>query len=338
MKIEIEHQYRAVRETAGYYLREDMGWIAVYGADRLTWLQGMVSNDTRLLAQGTITSLPACLLNATGHLVSDMTLINVIGKTPYVLLDLPRAHVPRVHALLDRYIIMEDARLEDWKAQWMGLTLQGPQSAEIAHSLRSLFPNVADALQGAVELEADHTGSGGWDIYTPRTALPGLIDALRERGVTEIGTEAQEILRVEEGIPKYGADMDETTIALEAGLGPTHISFTKGCYIGQEIIARIDSRGHTNRALTGFVIEPSADALPEAGDKIYGAGEDGGERETGRITSVIAESPARDGRPIALGYARHEHRQPGTLLFSRGASGEISLRVTELPFYPRNDT
>ena len=336
MKNEIETQYRAVREAAGYYKRPEMGWIAVHGADRLTWLQGMVSNDTRLLAQGIVASLPACLLNATGHLVSDMTLINVIGKTPFVLIDLPRANTERVHGLLDRYIIMEDVTLEDWKDHWTCLTLQGPQAEAILSDLRPLFQTAKDSLGGAVEAAANHTGSGGWDIFAPSAVIAQLINDLQKRGIMEIGTEAQEILRVEAGLPKFGADMDETTIALEAGLGPTHISMTKGCYVGQEIIARIDSRGHTNRALTGFLIE--AGELPNAGDKIYGAGENGAERETGRITSAIAKSPAMNNRSLALGYARHEHREPNTFLTARSERGETRLRVIELPFYPRNDT
>ena len=110
-------------------------------------------------------------------------------------------------------------------------------------------------------------------------AIPAFVAELEKRGVIKIEPEAQEILRVEAGLPKFGADMDETTIALEAGLGPTHISLTKGCYIGQEIVARIDSRGHTNRALTGFVLETGE--LPNAGDKIFGPDADGAERETG---------------------------------------------------------
>ena len=333
MNNETRMQYRAVREAAGYFRREDHGWIAVYGLDRLTWLQGMVSADTRLMALGTATRLPACLLDSTGHLISDMALINVTGKEAFVLLDLPRRNQARVMALLDRYIIMEDVTLEDWSEKWGCVTLQGPDSLRIADSLRSLFPEANDALSGAIEVMADHTGSGGWDIFASASLLPALIASLEERGAIEIGAEAQDILRIEAGIPKYGADMDETNIALEAGLGPTHISMTKGCYIGQEIIARIDSRGHTNRALTGFTIASSE--LPSPGDKIYAITGDGAERETGRLTSVIAESPAMDGSAIALGYARHEHRQPETTLTARGENRKARLCVTELPFYPR---
>lgn len=136
-------------------------------------------------------------------------------------------------------------------------------------------------------------------------------------------------------MPKYGVDMDETTLAPEAGLMATHISLTKGCYVGQEIVARIDSRGHTNRALTGLVFEDGD--VPASGDKIFADDEGGGARETGRVTSVVSSSPAMNGRPIALGYVRHEHRAPGSRVRVQsnieGADIARTATVVELPFY-----
>ncbi len=135
---------------------------------------------------------------------------------------------------------------------------------------------------------------------------------------------------MEAGIPKYGVDMDETTLAPEAGLMATHISLTKGCYVGQEIIARIHSRGHTNRALTGLVFD--AGDAPASGDKII-ALEDGNPRETGRITSVVASSPAMNGSAIALGYVRHEHRALDSQVHVVGSNRTRIGSVVELPFY-----
>ena len=278
MNDDVLKQYQDFRNGEGYWMTEDTGTIEVRGADRFTWLQGMISNDTTLLAEGKTKRLPACLLNATGHLLSDMVLFNRSGEDPHVIVEVPRMNLEKVYRILDRYLITEDVQLRK--------------------------------LEGE---EADRRRIKLYDVGR------------------ELGKDAFEILRVESGIPKYGVDMDESVIALEAGLGPTHISFTKGCYVGQEIIARIDSRGHTNRALTGFVVE-SGD-IPVFGDKIFGTAEDGGEKETGRITSVIAESPAMNYAPIAMGYARHEHRTPDTILHSRGEGRETVLRVVALPFY-----
>lgn len=326
MNNEVEQQYRAVRETQGWMERADVGRLAIRGEDRFTWLQGMVSNDVRLLEKGTVRRLQACVLDATGHVLTDLTLINWGGEQPFVLAEMPLQNLARIAAQFDRYIIMEDVEIEDVTEKIGCLTLQGPETeTEMLQSLAS----TADLNS----LSADHTGSSGFDLYffQPEQIKPTIQSCLSSLNLAEIGQEAQEILRIEAGIPKFGAELDESVIALEANIGPTHISLTKGCYVGQEIMARIDSRGHTNRALTGLLV--TGETLPHPGDKIYLTEEDGSERETGRITSVLPESPALQYRPIALGYVRHEHRAPGAILKARGADRETILEVRELPFY-----
>jgi aminomethyltransferase len=171
---------------------------------------------------------------------------------------------------------------------------------------------------------ADHTGEGGFDVYLRATEAAGLRDKLTASGIPIIGESAAEMLRIEAGIPRYGVDMDESNIPLECNLEATHISHTKGCYIGQEIIARIHSRGHTNRGLTGFLVEGSE--LPKHGDRIYVTA-DAERREAGWLTSAV--NSATVGRPISLGYLRHE--------FSDGkhdlATAEgIRLTMHPLPF------
>ena len=351
LKQDVLEQYWAVRNGMGWFDRSQVGKLAITGEDRFTWLQGMVSNDVKWLSHDRFYGqIRACVLDATGHLLSDMTLVRVSGKSAakltiplkmaeaeLVLADLPRENVAKIGAIFDRFIIMEDVEIHDVSDAIACFSLQGYKAykywdmggAEKDDPLNQKFKYV-------YTMPADYNGDRGFNAYFAAEHTSAMRDIMRQAGIVEVGTEAQEILRVEAGIPKYGADMDETTIALEAGLGPTHISFTKGCYVGQEIIARIDSRGHTNRALTGFIVESGE--IPVPGDKIFGTDEAGAERETGRITSVVAESPAMDGSPIALGYARHEHREPGNVLRSRGGSGESRLRVTALPFYaPKNE-
>lgn len=333
-------EYRAVREETGLLDRSGVGKLAIVGPDRYSWLQGMVSNDVRRLEQGAA-SLPACILDATGHLLTDLTLITVPGgsalaaalglaETDFALAELPRANVEKIYTLLDRFLIMEEVALQDVSEGLGCLSLQGPRSAEL---LRDGLPGAGDFLA----VEADHTGSGGIDLYCAAEAVEAIRQALLRKGVPEVGAETQEILRVEAGIPLYGRDMDESVIALEANLGPTHISLAKGCYVGQEIIARIDSRGHTNRALTGFVL--SGTPLPTPGEKLTSlpTGEESAPREVGRLTSVVAASPAMDGRPIALGYARHEARAPGTRLRIGEGASERTAEVVALPF-PRRAT
>ncbi|HZT42260.1 MAG TPA: glycine cleavage T C-terminal barrel domain-containing protein [Chthonomonadaceae bacterium] len=334
----IEAEYRAVREAVGLLDRAAAGKLALRGSERFSWLQGMVSNDVRLLEQGT-KRLLACVLNATGHVLTDLALVDVRGANPlasalgfpepdFVLADLPRVTLDKIADLFDRYIIMEDVEIEDVSDRLGCFSLQGPRAADF---WRPDANNLPERIRESVyAVEADHTGSGGCDLYFSSTQAETVREALREAGVVEVGAEAQEVLRVEAGIPRYGAELDESVIALEAGLGPTHISLTKGCYVGQEIIARIDSRGHTNRALTGLIL---SGALPVPGDKIYPlpTSEDQEPREVGRLTSVVASAPAAGGRPIALGYVRHEHRTPGTPLLLRGEAQQTEAEVVSLP-------
>ncbi|MCS6776704.1 MAG: glycine cleavage T C-terminal barrel domain-containing protein [Chloroherpetonaceae bacterium] len=326
---EAYRQYRAVRDAAGWMQREGLGQLAIRGNDRYTWLQGMVSNDVRPLARGEVQRVQACVLDATGHVLTDLALLNGAGDPPWVLAEMPLQTLTSITAQFERYIIMEDVQLEDVTATVAGISLQGPQALDIW----ATFQEETESAQVVAWAGADHTGSGGVDLYVPVAEFEVWVRLLEARQVPRIDAEVQNVLRVEAGIPKYGAELDPRVIALEANIGPTHISLTKGCYVGQEIMARIDARGHTNRALTGLLIKSST--LPQPEDRLFFM-EEGSERETGRITSVIACSPATQGLPVALGYVRHEHRTPGTLLEARNEERRVPVQVCTLPFYTRS--
>lgn len=321
-------QYEAVRNAVGWMQREGFGQLAIRGNDRHTWLQGMVSNDVRPLARGAVQRVQACVLDATGHVLTELALFHCAGDPPWVLAEMPLQTLPSITAQFERYIIMEDVELEDVTQAVASISLQGPQAPAVwAKLLEETEPT-----QVVAWAEADHTGSGGVDACVPMTARDVWIRLLNARQVPQVGVEVQEVLRVEAGIPKYGAELDPRVIALEANIGPTHISLTKGCYVGQEIMARIEARGHTNRALTGLLV--IGEALPQPEDRLF-ALEEGGARETGRVTSVIACSPAVQKQPVALGYVRHEHREPGTMLEARGDGRRVPVQVSTLPFYRR---
>ena len=304
-KEEFDRQYAAVLSETGWYDRSNTGRIAVLGEDRFSWLQGMVSNDVMLLKQPELFSIEACLLDSTGHILSDMEIVRSDAQTygklfiqrkpplvDFLLLNLPRENVTKVMEILDRYIIMEDVALCD----------------------------VTDNF-GCVSVR-------GKNVYFEPNTPESLVALINGGRLIEISPEVQEVWRVKNGIPKWGLELDPTVIASEA-VGKSHISLTKGCYVGQEIIARIDARGHTNRALTGMIV--TSEVLPQFGDKLF-AEEDGRQRETGRITSVVPYSPVANGKPIALGYVRHEHRNPGDKVVTQGENGQAVLTVTQLPF------
>jgi len=347
----IRAQYDAVHNDMGYFDRSNVGKLAIFGADRFSWLQGMVSNDvTRLQAKNNYGDCRACVLDATGHLLTDLALVPVrtfLGSIPFVkelrlpdeeffIADLPRENVAKIRAIFERFIIMEDVEVRDVSDALGCFSYQGPVAGE---GWEYGFPPRPDPIAGLEKMTytwpADYSGivgesgSGGFNVYFPMLLRNDMLGAAQLAGTLEIGTETQEILRIEAGIPKYGADMDETNIALEANLGPTHISMNKGCYVGQEIIARIDSRGHTNRSLTGLVFQKGC--VPAVGDLIIATESDGSQKETGRITSVCAISPAMQDRPIALGYVRHEHSESHARL-TVGAHA-IEAEIVRLPFF-----
>lgn len=310
-----EAEYRAVREEVGLLAPTPRGFLVLTGRDRFTWLQGMVTNDVRPLAEQT-PFVPACILNATGHLLAELTIVN---RGDSLLLDLDRRIVDSIYRLLDNYLITEQVEIVDQSDFLVRLSVQG------RHVERTRLREAVG--EEPLLLARDHTGAGGYDLYVRATDAPHVWERLQEAKFKPVGETAANVLRVEAGIPRFGQDMDETTIPLEAGLGMSHISYTKGCYVGQEIIARIQSRGHTNRALTGLQLDDAP--LPTKGDRIFPA-EGETAREIGWITSAVV-SP-RFGA-IALGYVRHEQSEPETMVQVVGADGtRRTATITPLPF------
>jgi folate-binding protein YgfZ len=304
--------YTAVRTAAGAFVMESLATAAISGTDRFTWLQGMISNDTRMLGSRTVRRLPACVLDATGHVLSIIALTASQDLAAPLMMEAPAQGITALLEHLDNFLITEDVTIEasDHKV----CALQGPHTEAILDRLPWDLRTAATP--------ADVTGSGGVTFVLSPADVQTLFASLQELGVPTVEPQVQELLRIEAGIPVYGADVDTGIIALEALLGSTHISLSKGCYVGQEIIARIDSRGHTNRALTGFVLQSGSIA---SGARLLGDAEG----EVGWITSVAANSPAANGGTIALGYLRHEHRVAGTALRTAASA---ALTVADLPF------
>ena len=319
-------QQKIDRKSGAVFSRHESGYLLIKGKDRFSWLQGMVSNDVRRLQNGETNRLRACILNATGHLLANITLFSFVEDT--LLMEIPLPQTQKIYEILDRFLIMEDVELED-VSRWV--------SSRVYLGLPSSFHEDFSPASGTTETRnfplSDYGGEGSESItlfdrsLIPPIPVGELLSSVEDQADVRFTSENErEAWRVEAGIPKWGNELDERVIPLEANLGETHFSFTKGCYVGQEIIARIDSRGHTNRALTGLLVK--GNVLPEKEDKLFTTDEEA--KETGRITSVVAESPALGNHPIALGFVRHEHRAPGTQLKTEAG---VTLIVTGLPFY-----
>jgi folate-binding protein YgfZ len=175
-------------------------------------------------------------------------------------------------------------------------------------------------------VNATHTGEAGFDLIIPKADLESIARRLTESGkkfsAAWIGEEAQNILRVEAGIPRYGVDFGEDNLLLEVGIDHA-VSFSKGCYLGQEVVERIRSRGHVNKKLSGLLLD-SEEAV-KSGDSIQADGKD-----IGYVTSSVI-SP-RLKRPIALGYVHKEFWTPGTEVFIQSRGPQTRATVTALPF------
>jgi folate-binding protein YgfZ len=174
-------------------------------------------------------------------------------------------------------------------------------------------------------VRTDETAEEGYDLWVSTGGLERLWERLRESGARPVGRAAWDVLRVEAGVVRYGVDVDAATLLLEAPL-PESYSLNKGCYLGQEVIARITYRGHVNRKIVGFRFAGAR--LPPAGAPILVEG-----KEVGRITSAVL-SPAL-GVGLALGFLRREHHEPGTRVEVQDGGELLSAEVAALPFYRR---
>lgn len=319
---------QAARRAAGLF-EPARGLLAVEGRDRLRWLDGMLSADVASLEAGTRRSgAYALFLTPKGRIVADL---HVLQLGTVLWLDLPGEVVPGVRKRLERHVVSEDVTLRDLGATWGRLSVEGPAAAEVlsaagAEGVAELGPDawLRTRLGEAELLLAAYGWSGGpgFQLFASRAALPALREVLRVagagHGLVEGDLAALDILRVEAGIPKLGAELDEEVLPAEAGLTERAVCFDKGCYVGQEIVARLDARGRVQHQLVGLRFESAA----RAGEALRAQ-----ERAVGEVTSACVSPHVG---PIGLGYVRRAFTEPGTLLDAE--SGPV--RVSALPFVP----
>jgi len=309
--------------------RTERGRLQVTGRDRQTFLQGMVSNDVAALKPGE--GCYAFLLDSIGHVLAD---VRVLCVEDALLLDVESGMAPFVRDTLEKYRVMEKCRITDVTAMTAQAFLGGEDApaalaslgvtgaAEWTEGRNAVAPLAGtDSYVAATRL----IPGPGFDVYTTAPAVD-LRAALTALGAEERTDADLEALRVEAGVPRFGRDMDRRVLAPETGQRARAISYRKGCYIGQEIVARIDARGHTNRALAGLRLEAAPDAAPPAPETpIF----DEAGKEVGRVTSVARS--ARLEADLALGYLRNEVAAPGTAVTVAGRPAVVS----DLPFAPQ---
>ncbi len=301
---DVRAEFQALLAGCGLY---DLSWrakIAVTGGDRVRWLNGMVSNNVRDLAPGH--GVYAFLLNAQGRIQADLY---AFQRGESLLVDTQRGQRDHILQLFDHYIIADDVEIAEISDKLTALGLTGPEARRVLESAGIAVPDLAHLQFADVAwrhagqqktimlLRSGEEARESWQVWVAPEHVSELWEALRKAGARPTGTAALNLFRISRGIPQFGVDIRERDLPQETGQTRA-LNFTKGCYLGQEIVERIRSRGAVHRQFTAFAVEGT---LPEPGAKILAD-----EKEVGEITSgAILPLPGGD-RPVALGYLRRE--------------------------------
>ena len=313
-------EYEAVRggAAAGLFDLSARGRVEVSGAEAVQFLNGLVTNDVKTLEPGAW--IAAAFPNPQGRLIAAARVARA-GEAQSFLIDTEAATRAAVFKSLERFTLAGDFRVRELGEETVHLSVQGAGAADVVS--RALGEEAAHVERGRVALvawrggvsltilRATHTGEVGFDLVCDAESAGDLWEALVEAGARPAGADALEVLRIEAGVARYGADADDSNVITEANLDDA-VSYTKGCYVGQEIIARIHWRGHVAKKLAGLLLDGTGTAA-RVGAKLKTAD---GARDVGRITSV-AHSP-RLGRRIALGYVKYDFLEPRTRLVVAG--------------------
>ena len=323
----VHEEFAALTNGCGVY---DLGFrarISITGGDRVRWMNGMVTNNIRDLPAGR--GAYAFLLNPQGRILGDMVVYN---EGERLTVETDRSQLEKILATFDHYIIMDDVEVANISDEWTALGVAGPRARTVLNSagiaVPELQPLQTHAAQCTCECDClecsavrgENEQHESYEIWLRPKDILKTWRALIAAGATAVGSHAIEMQRVVEGVPQYGIDIRERDLPQETEQVRA-LNFSKGCYVGQEIVERIRSRGNVHRKFTGFFAEGAAKI--GSGEKIIY-----GEKEVGEITSVaILRTPAGE-RTVALGYIRREVGLPGREV----ALGSVKAMVTELPF------
>ena len=289
--------YRIIRDGAVGFRERKRGLIEVSGREAVQFLNGLITNDVAKLEDGA--QMAAAFPNAQGRLLAFVRVRRQGDKFLFETADATRS---KVFQNLYRFTFAGDFFVEDWSENYNYFEIQNSKF-KIQNSDSIVFES-----------------ESGADFFVPKEAAENFRNELLKADAVEISEELYEVLRIENGTPLYGVDMDETTVVLETGLDEA-VSFTKGCYIGQEIIARIHFRGHVAKRLTGLIFEDE-NAAVNPNDEIKSP--EG--KNAGRITSATF-SPKLE-KTIALAYVRYDYLAEGTEL----KANDLAAKVKNLPF------
>jgi folate-binding protein YgfZ len=319
-------EFEALRNACGVYDLGFLGKISLTGGDRARWMNGMVTNNIRDLASGR--GAYAFLLNPQGRILGDMLVYN---QGEMLTVDTDRSQLEKIIATFNHFIIMDDVEVKNISESWTTLGLAGPRSRTLLHGAGIEVPALEPLETHTARCNCDCgclnctivRGQAGsqesYELWLAPKDVHATWQALVAAGATPVGSAALEMRRIVAGIPLYGSDIRERDLPQETEQMRA-LNFNKGCYVGQEIVERIRSRGNVHRKFTGFMTEgPAAIA---AGDKISS-----GDKEVGEVTSVAVVRGRSAERTLALGYIRREVGTPGREV----TIGEVKATVAQLP-------
>ncbi len=327
-------EFRAAREAVAIF---DTNWhtiIELTGPDRVRYLNAIVSGDVKSLGEGRGTL--ALLLTPQGHILAELEIYALQDK----LLVLSHASArERTIATLDKFIIMDDVTLSDVTEQFGSLAVEGPRAGTvIAEACGLALEGFSEHAIAEVEIDGvachlirhSHFGLPGAEIIAPGEHLGMLWKNLRASVVAQhgaaIGMRTLNSLRLEAGVPWFPDDFNDTVIPHEAALEATHISFSKGCYTGQEIVERVRSRGQVNRRRVRLKFSTAAPPAPLTRLRARDSADSGAEpKEVGIVTSS-AFSPAADAA-IGMAYVRREYNSPGSILDFNGGTATVVAAI-----------
>jgi folate-binding protein YgfZ len=323
---DVRAEFAALLSGCGIYELSTRAKIKLTGSDQIRWLNGMVTNNIRDLAANH--GVYAFLLNPQGKILGDLYAYNRGGS---LLLDTDQSQLEKLLAIFDKYIIMDDVEVTNISDQLTAIGIAGTKAREVLRAtgieVTDLQPlQFADLTWQNIKLtlmRGDNPSLDAYEFWLAPENLTTVWDALVKAGAMPAGATAMELLRIAAGVPCYGKDIRERDLPPETGQTRA-LHFAKGCYVGQEIVERIRSRGAVHREFAGFEIKVSDNAvLPSPGTKIQLDGKDVGE-----ITSVASLPTATGERPVALGYIRREVGAAGKQVYAGGEE----VTIVRLPF------
>ena len=307
--------YQRIRAGGLGFREEKRGLIEVSGKEAVQFLNGLITNDVARLES--YRWMAAAFPNAQGRLLA---FVRVMRFDERFLFETDAATHAKVFQNLFRFTFAGDFFVRDRSEEFSYLEVFGREISNFKFEIPSENSVVGVSFDGESGFVTRALRGDGIDVFLPKASKENFVNELKEPSAVEISDELYEVLRIENGLPLYGVDMDETTVVLETGLDAA-VSFKKGCYIGQEIIARIHFRGHVAKKLTGLIFEEE-NAAVNRGDEIKSP--EG--KNAGRITSVTF-SPKLE-KTVALAYVRYDYLAAGTEL----KVNDAAARVKDLPF------